>query len=125
MKDPVKEFDQKHVYADVRMGEDQLVHDHKTAQVIEEKAQNHSVMNLLIDKAPIEQIVSLDSMNQPKAVMSIENCPHKDRKHYAKGMCKYCYSLNGREAFAHKCIHRDKKTYARGLCRNCYTNLKR
>ena len=65
----------------------------------------------------------IDSIKQPKIV--IENCPHKDRKHYAEGMCKYCYSTNGREVFAHKCNHHDKKTYARGLCRKCYTKVNR
>lgn len=23
-------------------------------------------------------------------------CPHPDRKHYAKGMCNYCYHTQGR-----------------------------
>ena len=52
----------------------------------------------------------------------IKNCIHTDLAHYAKGMCKKCYCLNGREARATACEHSDRMCYARGLCHNCYCN---
>ena len=125
INDPAKQIDQKQVFADASIGEDHLMRDDQLARNADDKAQKQKDLRFMIDQAPIDQIVSLDSMNLPKALMSIENCIHKGRKHYAKGMCKYCYSLNGRKIFAHKCVHKDKKCYARGMCRNCYTNLKR
>ena len=63
--------------------------------------------------------------DKDREAMSITNCPHPDRKHYAKGMCNYCYNLNGRKYNATNCKHLDKKNYARGLCRQCYTNYMR
>ena len=47
-------------------------------------------------------------------------CPHKDMKHYAKGMCNKCYHLYGRTRLADKCIHTDRLIYAKGLCLSCY-----
>ena len=55
MKDPVKEFDQKHVIYDTRIEEDQIMQDDQSAHIHDEKAQDHnSTMNLVIDKAPIK-----------------------------------------------------------------------
>ena len=50
----------------------------------------------------------------------ITNCHHKDRKHYAKGMCNYCYHKYGRSNKASACLHTDKVVYAKGLCHLCY-----
>ena len=50
----------------------------------------------------------------------ITNCVHKESPHYAKGMCKKCYSLNGKEARATACSHSDRMSYAKGLCHKCY-----
>ena len=47
-------------------------------------------------------------------------CPHKDAKHYAKGMCNHCYHLYGRSSLATKCEHKDRMVYAKGQCQNCY-----
>ena len=60
MKDPVKEFDQKHGIVDIRIEEDQIMQDDQPAHIhddddFDEKAQDHnSTMNLVIDKAPIK-----------------------------------------------------------------------
>lgn len=51
------------------------------------------------------------------------NCPHRDRKHYAKNMCYTCYHKLGREKKAWLCPHTYKTHYARGKCRNCYINF--
>eukprot|EP00742_Colponemidia_sp_Colp-10_P001222 GILJ01001315.1.p1 GENE.GILJ01001315.1~~GILJ01001315.1.p1 ORF type:complete len:842 (+),score=144.64 GILJ01001315.1:194-2719(+) len=53
----------------------------------------------------------------------ITNCPHKDRKHYAKGMCNNCYHRSGRQKPAWLCPHTDRLHYARGKCQLCYLNF--
>lgn len=50
----------------------------------------------------------------------IENCPHKDRKHYAKKMCYICYIKHGRTKKAWKCKHPERVLYAKGMCKSCY-----
>lgn len=47
-------------------------------------------------------------------------CPHKDRKHYAKGMCSSCYRRFGRQQNATKCGHSDRLLYSMGMCQTCY-----
>lgn len=47
-------------------------------------------------------------------------CPHPERKHYAKGMCNYCYHTQGRVKIAKSCKHTDRLAYARGMCHSCY-----
>ena len=56
MKDPVKEIDQNHVsiIADGNMREDQIMQNDQRVANSDNKAQEHQVMNLLIDKAPID-----------------------------------------------------------------------
>jgi hypothetical protein len=51
------------------------------------------------------------------------NCPHADKKHYAKNMCNSCYHKQGRSKKAWLCPHTYKIHYARGKCRNCYLNF--
>ena len=46
----------------------------------------------------------------------ITRCPHKDAKHYAKGMCSNCYHSFGRTKMAHNCQHSNRNIYAKGLC---------
>ena len=48
------------------------------------------------------------------------DCPHTDRKHYAKNMCNNCYHKNGRDRTAWACEHSDRKLYAKGKCQFCY-----
>ena len=55
----------------------------------------------------------------------ITKCPHINKKHYAKGMCNYCYNLKGRTQFATKCPHLKSWNYAKGYCRKCYTTYLR
>ena len=80
----------------------------------------HSV----IDQAIYEfDSTTLNNIFKTKKVSAITNCPHTDKKHYAKGMCGYCYNVHGRTNKAYNCEHTDKNIYARGLCRNCYNRL--
>ena len=76
-----------------------------------------------IEKQPKYEMDKRRNMSQNKAFRKsrkIELCPHTDLQHYAKGMCKQCYTLNGRQKLATKCVHTDKQDYARGLCHPCY-----
>ena len=50
----------------------------------------------------------------------IVNCPHKDRRYYAKGMCVNCYHRRGRTKKAWLCPHTRKTHYSKGLCKYCY-----
>lgn len=38
-------------------------------------------------------------------------------------MCYNCYHSKGRNKKAWKCEHRNKMHYAKGLCQNCYHTL--
>ena len=48
------------------------------------------------------------------------NCPHRQRKHYAKNMCMSCYHRGGRTKKAWSCPHNHRVHYSKGLCQNCY-----
>ena len=50
----------------------------------------------------------------------VTNCIHKNKAHYAKGMCNYCYHKYGRSKKASACPHTDKGVYAKGQCHLCY-----
>ena len=50
----------------------------------------------------------------------VTQCPHKDRKHYAKNMCSSCYRRFGRNQNATKCGHNDRLLYSMGMCQTCY-----
>ena len=50
------------------------------------------------------------------------NCPHANRKHYAKNMCSTCYRKNGRTAYATECQHKNRILYSKGMCQTCYLN---
>ena len=43
-------------------------------------------------------------------------CEHRDRKHYARGMCKNCYNTKGRPQRATLCPHTDRLNYAKNRC---------
>lgn len=54
-------------------------------------------------------------------------CDHPERKHYAKGLCKACYSRESRKAkvvYATECPHPDRRVWARGLCSSCWREAK-
>ena len=53
----------------------------------------------------------------------VTNCKHTEAKHYAKGMCNYCYHVYGRKKYATKCIHKDALVYARDRCHKCYNAM--
>lgn len=52
----------------------------------------------------------------------IRDCPHTDKKYYAKGMCVNCYHRQGRTKMAWACPHTRKTHYSKGLCKYCYLN---
>ena len=52
----------------------------------------------------------------------VTECPHPNRKHYAKRKCYNCYHKEGRVKKAWVCEHSTKPHYAHGLCHNCYQN---
>jgi|LauGreDrversion4_2_1035121.scaffolds.fasta_scaffold169993_5 hypothetical protein len=53
---------------------------------------------------------------KPKVIMMNTNCPHINRKHYAKNMCSSCYRKNGRTSYATKCPHKNRILYSKGMC---------
>ena len=53
----------------------------------------------------------------------ITNCEHKDRKHYAKGLCSSCYHKGGRTKKAWSCEHTNRVHYAKGCCQDCYISV--
>jgi hypothetical protein len=65
---------------------------------------------------------SINKAKKKKTVKKITDCPHTDRKHYAKNMCYACYHRQGREKKAWECQHTNMAHYAFGLCHNCYQN---
>jgi len=64
-----------------------------------------------------------NSDSERKRTKEILNCPHTDRKHYAKNMCNNCYHKQGRVKKAWLCSHTTRPHYARGKCQNCYLNF--
>jgi len=66
--------------------------------------------------------VSSIKADEQKRTKDVFNCPHSDRKHYAKNMCSNCYHKQGRAKRAWQCSHGKKAHYAKGLCQNCYLN---
>lgn len=56
----------------------------------------------------------------PKPLMQNSQCPHPERKHYAKNMCSACYHKTARPSRAWKCQHRLLPLYAKGRCHDCY-----
>ena len=58
--------------------------------------------------------------NQITPKKKVIECPHTDRKFYAKGMCVNCYHRRGRTKKAWKCAHTNKMHYSKGLCKFCY-----
>jgi hypothetical protein len=56
------------------------------------------------------------ALEKTKKVKINTRCPHKEMKHYAKGMCNHCYHVYGRKKMAYSCPHTDLLVYARGMC---------
>jgi hypothetical protein len=49
-------------------------------------------------------------------------CPHIERDHYSKNMCKACYNYKGRVKKSTNCPHTEMLAYAQGKCYRCYNN---
>ena len=64
-----------------------------------------------------ESVVEQETERQRKKIML---CSHKDKKHYAKGMCHNCYHRKGKTKKAYACGHPHKAHYSAGMCQNCY-----
>ena len=58
--------------------------------------------------------------NRSRKKKEVTNCKHTLAKHYAKGMCNYCYHVYGRNKKASVCPHKDQLVYAKGRCHKCY-----
>ena len=69
-------------------------------------------------------IVPINSVVRQKYRGTCTDCPHPERKHYAKGMCNYCYHTYGRTKLATACKHFDRKSYAKSMCHSCYQTYK-
>ena len=68
-----------------------------------------------------EQLESVHESHQAeRSRKKIILCPHKDKKHYAKGMCHNCYHRKGKTKKAFACGHPHKSHYSAGMCQNCY-----
>lgn len=73
----------------------------------------------LKDWKPVFKITYVNRATQKETVAKtrriISKCPHTDLKYYAKGMCKKCYHMIGREKKATACQHSDRLLYAKGF----------
>jgi len=70
-----------------------------------------------------QKIFSIDrkkDLSNKENKSRINNCPHTDKKYYAKGMCNRCYHYYGRAQMATGCPHKDAKAYALNMCLKCY-----
>ena len=79
------------------------------------------------DDGKNDDTLSSDSMlsnkrRKYKNKKSNSECPHLNKKHYAKNKCYNCYHREGRQKKAWNCPHSSKAHYALGLCHNCYQN---
>jgi len=72
------------------------------------------------NNANIMQNSDETAKSSSKRTKDIFNCPHNNRKHYAKNMCNNCYHKAGRAKLAWKCPHQKKPHYAKGMCQTCY-----
>ena len=67
-----------------------------------------------------DKVARIPGPNNELAKKTITDCPHTDRKYYAKGMCANCYHRRGRTKKAWACPHTRKTHYSKGLCKYCY-----
>ena len=79
--------------------------------------------NLLSSSSYLESKNRHMSFDQIESASKELTCGHKDRKHFAKGLCKNCYTTSIRKSNSKKaseCPHTDRPHYSSGLCVNCY-----
>ena len=72
------------------------------------------------NKKTAAAVAKIPGPNNEISKRQITECPHTDRKYYAKGMCANCYHRRGRSKKAWACPHPRKTHYSKGLCKYCY-----
>jgi len=77
--------------------------------------------NVIIPQGYIQ--VQTETKSCSRKTKVVTECEHKDRKHYAKGLCSSCYHKGGRTKKAWNCEHKDRIHYAKGCCQDCYISF--
>lgn len=111
-------FDFENIYVTMCLQNENNVEKSKFFEAIEKVNQSIPPNELEYNQGKMK----LEHKNQTKSKrqrMEI-HCPHKDKPHYAKGMCNNCYHSRGRSKLSWKCSHKTKAHYAKGLCQSCY-----
>lgn len=96
------------------------IYSHIMRKLLDKEVQESIMSELKIDKIVDIFNESPKLLTRKRKPRNITDCPHTDRKHYAKNMCENCYHTLGRRKQPWKCEHADKYHYAHGLCQNCY-----
>ena len=95
--------------------------DHEMMQVGNEvKIGNQIQENIVPDNSVARAVPTIPGPNHDLTKKQIVDCPHTDRRYYAKGMCVNCYHRRGRTKKAWNCPHTKKTHYSKGLCKYCY-----
>ena len=76
--------------------------------------------NIVPDNSAARAVPTIPGPNHDLTKKQIVDCPHTDRRYYAKGMCVNCYHRRGRTKKAWNCPHTKKTHYSKGLCKYCY-----
>jgi hypothetical protein len=98
---------------------------------IMKKILNKDIQHKIMSGLQIDKIIDCFNLPSPskkpikilgnkRKSKTITDCPHTDRKHYARNMCENCYHTLGRKKKPWECSHTNKYHYAHGLCHNCY-----
>ena len=98
---------------------------------IMKKLLNKDIQHKIMSELQIDKIIDCFNLPSPskkptkllgnkRKSKTITDCPHTDRKNYARNMCENCYHTLGRKKKPWKCSHINKYHYAHGLCHNCY-----
>ena len=85
-----------------------------------DNSQNASDLSNEIVTESITVTPRIPGRNQIPQKKKVIECPHTDKRYYAKGMCVNCYHRRGRTKKAWKCAHTRKMHYSKGLCKFCY-----
>ena len=93
------------------------------------------VPTFIFKKSELSRVIIKPSEPEPEEPMVnrrrygqkwASDCPHTNRKHYSKGLCRYCYNVNGRPDKYQRCArHADRKVYCKGLCVSCYISMRK
>lgn len=90
---------------------------HDSALVTEQSPKSPKMSTTMVPRIQGQNQINGLSGGQKKKVIE---CPHTDKRYYAKGMCVNCYHRRGRTKKAWKCAHTRKMHYSKGLCKFCY-----